>query len=395
MREVVIVGAVRTAIGKFQGSLQNIPAAKLGAHVIKEVVKKTGIDGEKIDEVIMGNVVSAGLGQNPARQAMIYADLPVKIGALTINKVCGSGLKAVVLAAQAIKAGDSDIMIAGGMENMNLTPYLLQNGRTGYRLGDGKIVDSMVHDGLWDIYNNFHMGITGEIIAEKYNVTRGDADAFALRSNQRAIKATKEGKFKNEIVSLTLPPAKKGEQPAIFDGDEGPREDTSIEKLSKLKPAFKEGGVVTAGNASQISDGAAALVIMSKEKAKELGIKPMARIVGYHTSGTKPELVMDAPIPCVRELLKKTKLEIDDIDLTEHNEAFSTASVAVSKELGIPVDKFNVNGGAVALGHPIGCSGARILVTLLYAMADKKVNIGLATVCLGGGNAVGMIVERV
>lgn len=395
MREVVIVGAVRTAIGKFQGSLQNIPAAKLGAHVIKEVVKKTGIDGEKIDEVIMGNVVSAGLGQNPARQAMIYADLPVKIGALTINKVCGSGLKAVVLAAQAIKAGDSDIMIAGGMENMNLTPYLLQNGRTGYRLGDGKIVDSMVHDGLWDIYNNFHMGITGEIIAEKYNVTRGDADAFALRSNQRAIKATKEGKFKNEIVPLTLPPAKKGEQPTTFDKDEGPREDTSMEKLSKLKPAFKEGGVVTAGNASQISDGAAALVIMSKEKAKELGIKPMARIIGYHTSGTKPELVMDAPIPCVRELLKKTKLDIDDIDLTEHNEAFSTASVAVSKELGIPVDKFNINGGAVALGHPIGCSGARILVTLLYAMADKKVNRGLATVCLGGGNAVGMIVERI
>lgn len=395
MREVVIVGAVRTAIGKFQGSLQNIPAAKLGAHVIKEVVKKTGIDSEKIDEVIMGNVVSAGLGQNPARQAMIYADLPVKIGALTINKVCGSGLKAVVLAAQAIKAGDSDIMIAGGMENMNLTPYLLQNGRTGYRLGDGKIVDSMVHDGLWDIYNNFHMGITGEIIAEKYNVTRGDADAFALRSNQRAIKATKEGKFKNEIVPLTLPPAKKGEQAIIFDRDEGPREDTSIEKLSKLKPAFKEGGVVTAGNASQISDGAAALVIMSKEKAKELGIKPMARIIGYHTSGTKPELVMDAPIPCVRELLKKTKLDIDDIDLTEHNEAFSTASVAVSKELGIPVDKFNVNGGAVALGHPIGCSGARILVTLLYAMADRKANRGLATVCLGGGNAVGMIVERI
>jgi acetyl-CoA C-acetyltransferase len=395
MREVVIVGATRTAIGKFQGSLQNTPAVKLGAHVIKEVVKKTGINSEKIDEVIMGNVVSAGLGQNPARQAMIYADLPLKIGALTVNKVCGSGLKAVVLASQAIKAGDSDIIIAGGMENMCLAPYLLQNGRTGYRLGDGKIVDAMVHDGLWDVYNNLHMGITGEIIAEKYNVTREDADSFALRSNQRAVKATKEGKFKNEITPLSLPPAKKGEQPITFDKDEGPREDTSIEKLSKLKPAFKEGGVVTAGNASQISDGAAALVIMSKEKSKELGIKPMARIVGYHTSGTKPELVMDAPIPCVRELLKKTKLTIDDIDLTEHNEAFSTASVAVSKELGIPGDKFNVNGGAVALGHPIGCSGARILVTLLYAMADKKANRGLATVCLGGGNAVGMIVERI
>ncbi len=391
MREIVILSAVRTAIGKFNGTLRDFPAQQLGAIAIKEAVKRAGIDVNAVDEVIMGNVISAGLGQNPARQAMIHAGLPVKIGAVTVNKVCGSGLKAAMMAAQAIKAGDAEIIVAGGMENMNRGPYLLANARNGYRLGDGKLIDAMVYDGLWDVYNDFHMGNTGEIIAEKFNVTREDADRLALRSHEKAMEAIKTGKFKEEIVPVDIP-QRKGE-PIKFEIDEGVREDTSLEKLAKLKPAFKKDGIVTAGNASQISDGGSAVVVASKEKAEELNCKPMAKIIDYNTGGLKPELVMEAPIPTVRALMEKNGFSVEDIDLFEHNEAFASASVAVSRELGIPLEKFNVHGGAVALGHPIGCSGARVLTTLLYALKQRGLKRGLATLCLGGGNAVAMIVE--
>jgi acetyl-CoA C-acetyltransferase len=391
VKEIVILSGVRTAIGRFNGALKDIPAQQLGAITIKEALRRAGIDGSVVDEVLMGNVVSAGLGQNPARQAMIHAGLPVSIGATTVNKVCGSGLKTVMMAAQAIKAGDAELIVAGGMENMNRGPYLLTNARTGYRLGDGKLIDAMIYDGLWDVYNDFHMGNTGEIIAEKYNVTREDADKFALRSHQKAMEAIKTGEFKEEIVPVEIP-QRKGE-PIIFDTDEGVREDTSLEKLAKLKPVFRKDGLVTAGNASQISDGGAAVVVASRAKAEKLGCKPMAKIVDYNTGGVKPELVMEAPIPTVRALMKKTGFSMDDIELFEHNEAFASASVAVSKELGIPLEKFNVHGGAVAMGHPIGCSGARVLVTLLYALKHRRLKRGLATLCLGGGNAVAMIVE--
>ena len=391
MKEIVILSAVRTAIGKFNGTLSNFPAQKLGAVAIKEAVKRAGVEPDAVEEVIMGNVVSAGLGQNPARQAMIHAGLPVGIGAVTVNKVCGSGLKSVMIAASSIKAGDADCIMAGGMENMNLAPYLLYNARYGYRLGEGKLVDAMVFDGLWDIYNDFHMGITGEIIAEKFNVTREEADKLALRSHQLAAKATSEGKFKEEIVPVEVPQRKK--DPIKFEIDEGVRADTSLEKLAKLKPAFKKDGLVTAGNASQISDGAGAVVVTSREKADELGCKPMAKIIDYNTGGLAPELVMEAPIPTVRALLEKTGFSMDDIDLFEHNEAFASASCAVQKELGVPDEKFNVHGGAVALGHPIGCSGTRVLITLMYALKQRGLKRGLAVLCLGGGNAVAMIVE--
>jgi len=393
MRDVVIVSAVRTAIGKFDGTLKDIPAVRLGAIAIKNAVERAKVDPKMIDEVIMGNVIQAGLGQNPARQAEIHSGIiPVEVPALTVNKVCGSGLKAIMIAASEIKAGDADIIVAGGMENMNLAPYLLPKARFGYRLFDGKVVDSMVFDGLWDIYNNFHMGMTGEIIAQKYNVTREDADKLALASNQKAVAATKSGRFKDEIVPVDVP-VKGGK--ADFLVDEGPREDSSMEKLAKLKPVFKpEGGVVTAGNASQISDGAAATVVMSKDKANELGIKPLVTIRDYNASGLVPELVMEAPIPTVRKLLAKTKLTINDIDLFEHNEAFATASCAVIKALEVPMDRFNVNGGAVALGHPIGCSGTRVMVTMIHEMIKRQSKRGLATLCLGGANAVAMIVER-
>jgi acetyl-CoA C-acetyltransferase len=391
LKEIVILSAARTAIGRFNGTLSNFTAPKLGAVAITETVNRAGIEKEAIDEVIMGNVISAGLGQNPARQAMIHANLPVGIGAVTVNKVCGSGLKSVMMAASSIKAGDADLIMAGGMENMNLAPYLLTKGRYGYRLGEGKLVDSMVFDGLWDIYNDFHMGLTGEIIAEKFNVTREDADKLALRSHQLAAKAQSEGNFKEEIVSVEVPQRKK--DPIKFEVDEGVRADSSLEKLAKLKPAFKKDGLVTAGNASQISDGAAAVVVTSREKAEELGSKPLARIIDYNTGGLAPELVMEAPIPTVRELFEKTGFTVDDIDLFEHNEAFASASCAVQKELNIPDEKFNVHGGAVALGHPIGCSGTRVLITLLYALKQRGLKRGLATLCLGGGNAVAMIVE--
>ncbi|UCF07425.1 MAG: acetyl-CoA C-acetyltransferase [Thermoplasmata archaeon] len=391
MTEVVILSGVRTAIGKFNGTLKDFSAQKLGAIAIKEAVVRAGIEGKDIDEVLMGNVVAAGLGQNPARQAMIYADLPVGIGAATVNKVCGSGLKTVMMAASAIKAGDADLIVAGGMENMNLGPYLLNKARSGYRLGDGKLIDAMVNDGLWDVYNDFHMGNTGEIIAEKYNVGREDADELAFQSHQKAAEAITGGKFKDEIVPVQIP-QRKGD-PVTFETDEGVREDTSLEKLAKLKPVFKEDGLVTAGNASQISDGAAAVVVTSRAKAEELGAKPMAKIIDYNTGGVAPELVMEAPIPTTRALLEKTGFTIDDLDLFEHNEAFASASVAVHRELNVPLEKFNVHGGAVALGHPIGCSGTRVLVTLLHALKQRGLKRGLATLCLGGGNAVAMIVE--
>lgn len=392
MKEVVIIAGVRTPQGKFSGALRDFSAPQLGGIVIKEVVKRAGVKPEDIDEVIMGNVVSAGLGQNVARQAAIQAGIPYEVGALHVDKVCGSSLKAVIIAAQAIKAGDASCIVAGGMESMTNAPYILDKARFGYRMFDGKIIDGMVHDGLWDVYNDFHMGMTGEIVAERYNITRDDCDEFSAWSHQKAAKATENGWFKDEITPIEIP-QKKGES-VVFDKDEGIRSDTTKEKLGKLKPFFKKDGIITAGNASQITDGAAAVVVMSEEKASDLGLEPLGRIIDYNTSGVKPEYVMEAPIPGVRKLLDKTGYTIDDIDLVEHNEAFSSASVAVMRELDISKEKFNVHGGAVALGHPIGASGARILVTLLYAMKRYKKHRGLATICLGGGNAVNMIVER-
>ena len=392
MNEAVIVSAVRTAQGKFAGALKGFSAPQLGSIAIREVVKKAGLKPKDIEEVIMGNVVSAGLGQNVARQAAIAAGMPYEIGALHVDKVCGSSLKAVVLAAQAIKLGDSDCIVAGGMESMTNCPYFLDKARFGFRMFDGKIKDCMVNDGLWDVYNNYHMGNTGEVIAEKYKITREDCDIFAAGSQQKAAKATEAGKFKNEVIPIEI--KQKKADPIIFDKDEGIRKGSTPEALAKLKPFFKEGGVVTAGNASQITDAASAVVVMSKEKAKKEGIEPLATIKGYNTSGVKPELVMEAPIPGIKALFKKMNLAIDDIDLVEHNEAFSSASIAVMREIGIPEDIFNVHGGAVALGHPIGCSGSRILVTLLHAMKQYNKTRGLATICLGGGNAVSMIIER-
>ena len=392
MKDVVIVSAVRTAQGKFDGTLKSFSAPQLGGIVIKEAVKRANIKPTEIDEVIMGNVVSGGLGQNVARQAAIAAGLPYEVGCFHINKVCGSSLKGVILAAQAIKSGDAECIVAGGMESMTNCPYMLDKARFGYRINDGKIVDLMVHDGLWDAYNNFHMGMTGEIVAEKYHVTRRDCDEFAAWSHQKAAHATHEGMFKDEIIPIEIQ-QKKGDS-IRFAADEGIRPDSTVENLAKLKPAFKDGGVVTAGNASQITDGASALVIMSKDKAKKIGVEILGAIKGYNTYGVKPEFVMEAPVPGVRALLKKMNLSIDDIDLVEHNEAFSSASVALMKEVGIPREKFNVHGGAVALGHPIGSSGSRILVSLLSELKQYKKTRGLATICLGGGHAVSLIVER-
>ena len=392
MKEAVIVSGIRTALGKFAGSLTPFSAPQLGGIVIKEAINRAGIQPQEIDEVIMGNVVSAGLGQNIARQSGINAGLPYRFGALSVNKVCGSSLKAVMLAAQAIKLGDADVIVAGGTESMTNCPYLLKKARFGYRLFDGKVIDSMVHDGLWDVYNNFHMGMTGEIIAEKYKITREESDIMAAWSHEKAARATREGKFKEEIYPITIQRKKKDD--LIFENDEGIRPDSTVEKLSGLRPVFKDDGLVTAGNSSQITDGAAAVVVMDKDLAAEHGIKPLATIRGYNTGGVKPELVMEAPIPTVQEILKKVDLTIDDIDLFEHNEAFASASVAVKNELNVPDDRFNVHGGAVALGHPIGASGARVLVTLLFAMKQYKKQRGLATLCLGGGNAVAMVVER-
>jgi acetyl-CoA C-acetyltransferase len=392
MKDVVIVSGVRTAQGKFSGALKNFSAPQLGSIVIKEAVKKAGIKPQDVNEVIMGCVVPAGLGQNVARQAAIGAGIPYEAGAFHLDKVCGSSLKAVICAAQAIKCDDADIIVAGGMESMSNCPYTLPKARYGYKMFDGKIVDLMVNDGLWDIYNDFHMGMTGEIIAERHKLTREEIDEFAAGSHQKAEHATEKGYFKNEIIPIEIP--QKKSDPVVFDKDEGIRYGTKIENLAKLKPFFKKDGVVTAGNASQITDGASATVVMSKDKAEEMGIKPLVTIKGYNTTGVKPELVMEAPIPGVTALLKDMKLKISDIDLVEHNEAFSSASLAVIKHFKIPKEKFNVHGGAVALGHPIGSSGSRILITLMHAMSRMNKKRGLATICLGGGNAVQMVVER-
>ncbi len=392
MREVVITSAVRTAIGNFLGGLSPFSATELGGKVIEEVVRRSQIQKEDVDEVIMGNVLPFGLGQNPARQAMIKAGLSMSGGAITVNKVCGSGLKAVMLAAQAILAGDADVIVAGGMENMSRTPYYLENARTGYRLWDGKLVDGMVHDGLWDIVNDYHMGYTAEIQSIKFNISREEQDQFAHESNLKAMKAIREGKFKEEILPISIP-AKKGE-PIVFDTDEGPR-DTDLNSMAKLKSVFKESGVVTAANSSKISDGASALVVMSKEKAQALGIKPMAKVGAQAAAGVELEDVLVAPIKSIPKCLKKAGLHLRDIDLFEINEAFSATTVAIMKALGIEREKLNVHGGAVAIGHPIGASGARILTTLLYAMKEKGAKRGMASLCLGGAEAVSLIVEQV
>jgi acetyl-CoA C-acetyltransferase len=391
MGKAVIVSACRTAVGKFLGSLKGLQATELGAAVVKEAVGRAGIRPDDVEEVIMGNVLSAGLGQNPARQAAIRAGLPVTVPALTINKVCGSGLKAVALAAQAIRAGDHQVIVAGGMESMSNSPYLLKGGRDGLRLGHGELIDSMIADGLWDVYENFHMGCCGEAVAEKYGISRQAQDEYALGSHRKAIAAIDAGKFKSEIVGVSIP-QKKG--PAlIFDVDEGPRRDTTIEALARLKPAFKNGGTVTAGNAPGVNDGASALVVMSEERAAKGGRKPLAEIVAYASSGIEPKMVMMAPVEAVRKTLEKASWKVDEVDLLELNEAFSVQSVALMRELKLHPERVNVNGGAVALGHPIGCSGARVLTTLLYAMADRKARRGVAALCLGGGNAVAMAVR--
>ena len=391
MSEVVIAGAVRTAMGKFQGGISSLTAPQLGAKAIEEAVKRAGIEKSQVTEVIMGNVVGAGLGQNPARQAALGAKLDFAVSAVTVNKVCGSGLKAVVFGTQALKLGDEEIVVAGGMESMSNAPYILRKARTGYRLGDGTIVDTMVYDGLWDAYNDFHMGNTGEITAERYDVSREEMDEYAFNSHRKAVAAIEEGKFSAEIVPVEVP-MRKGD-PVIFDTDEGPRADVSIESMGKLKPVFKKDGVITAGNASQLSDGAAALVLMTDTKAGELGVTPMARVTGYATGGLEPELVMMAPTVAVPKLLKKIGMKLDDFDLIELNEAFAVQPCAVMKNLGMDPEKVNINGGAVALGHPIGCSGTRILVTLIHALKATGGKKGLATLCLGGGNAVALSIE--
>ncbi len=392
--DVVILTGVRTAIAKFQGALSDFSATRLGSIVVQEVVRRAGVDPLQVDECIMGNVVSAGLGQNPARQAALLGGIPPHVGAMTVNKVCGSGLKAVALAAQAILTGNSGTVVAGGMESMTNAPYLLPNARQGYRLGNAQLIDSMVYDGLWDVYNNYHMGNTGENVAEKYHITREEQDKYALNSHRKAIAAIKECRFKSQIVPIELPAKKKGEPPVRFEKDEGPREDTTIEILRSLKPAFRKDGTVTAGNAPGVNDGAAAVLVTSYRRAQELGKEPMARIVAQATSGVDPKWVMMAPVDAVRRIWQKTGWSNDEVDLYELNEAFSVAAIAVTRELGLDLAKVNVNGGAVALGHPIGASGARVLVTLLYEMMRRDVHKGIAALCLGGGNAVAMAVER-
>jgi len=393
MEQPVILSAVRTPIGKFQGGLASFAATELGAKVVAEAVRRAGIAPEQADEVIMGNVVSAGLGQNPARQAGLYGGLSPRVAAMTINKVCGSGLKAVALAAQGVQLGESEIVVAGGMESMSNCPYLLPQARTGYRLGNGQIIDSMINDGLWDKYNDFHMGLTAELVAEKYKISRQEQDAFALASHQKAVRATKSCFFEAQILPIEVP-QKKGD-PVVIQYDESPRPDSSLEALAKLKPAFKKDGTVTAGNAPGTNDGAAAVVVTSERNAALLGKPPIARIVAQAVSGVEPKWVMMAPVEAVEKLLKKTGWDRDrDVDLVELNEAFAVQALAVMRELRLNPEKVNVNGGAVALGHPIGASGARILVTLLYEMQRRNVKRGIAALCLGGGNAVALAVER-
>lgn len=391
MNKVVISGAVRTPVGSFGGSLQEVSAVDLGSLVMKEALDRAQVRAEWVDEVIFGCVLQGGQGQNVARQAAVKAGVPVEVPAMTINKVCGSGLRAVSLGAQIIKAGDGEIVLAGGMENMSQAPYLLDKARFGYRMNNATVVDMMIKDGLWDAFNDYHMGITAENVAQKWGITREEQDAIGLRSQELALKAIKEGRFNEEIVPVEVKTKKKT---FVFDTDEHPRE-TSLEKLAGLKPAFKADGTVTAGNASGINDGAAAMVVMSEQRARELGIKPMASIVSYASAGVDPSIMGVGPIPATQKALKRAGLTIDDIDLIEANEAFAAQFLAVGKELGLSLDRVNVNGGAIALGHPIGASGARILVTLLHEMKRRQVRYGLATLCIGGGQGVAMIVERI
>lgn len=391
-KEVVIISAVRSAIGSFLGSLKDIPATDLGATVIKEALKRAGVAPESVDEVIMGNVLQAGLGQNPARQAAMKAGLPETVPALTINKVCGSGLKAVHLARQAIIAGDADIIVAGGMENMSQAPYIMKDGREGFKMGDQKIIDSMISDGLWCAFNDYHMGITAENLCDRYSITREEQDTFSATSQAKAAAAIEAGTFKEEIVAIEIP-QRKGD-PIIFDQDEYVKAGTTADKLGKLRPAFKKDGSVTAGNASGINDGAAAFVIMSKEKADELGLTPLATIVANGNAGVDPSVMGLGPVEAVKKALTKANMQLSEIDLIEANEAFAAQSIAVGKELEFDATKLNVNGGAIALGHPIGASGARILVTLLHEMKRRDVKSGLATLCIGGGQGVATIVTR-
>lgn len=393
MKEVVIVSGARTPIGTFGGSFKDIPAPRLGEVAIREAVKRANIEPEQVDEVYFGIILQGGIGAGPARQAAVYAGIPVEKPATTINILCGSGLRSISLAAQTIMTGQNDIVVAGGMENMTRAPYLLLNGRYGYRMGAGKIEDHMLYDGLIDVFNNYHMGVTAENVAKQYGITREEQDEFALRSQQNAEKAIKSGRFKDEIVPVEVPQRKGA--PKIVDTDEHPRFGTTLEDLLKLKPAFLKDGTVTAGNASGINDGAAAAVVMSREKADELGLKPMARIVSFGVAGVDPSIMGMGPVPATKQALEKAGFTIDDIDLIEANEAFAAQSIAVSRELKFDMEKVNVNGGAIALGHPVGASGARILVTLLYEMIKQDLQFGLATLCIGGGMGTSLIVERV
>lgn len=392
MKQAVIVSAVRTPIGSYGGAFKDVSAVDLGVAAVKEALKRANVNPEMVDEVIFGNVLQAGIGQNVARQVSIGAGIPEYVTSFTVNKVCGSGLKTVALAAQAIKAGDADIIVVGGTENMSQAPYLLKNHRWGQRMGNGEVIDYMVEDGLTDVFNHYHMGITAENVAEQYNITREDQDQFALTSQLRAEQAIKSGRFKDEIVPIVIP-QRKGD-PKVVDTDEFPRFGTTIEALAKLRPAFKKDGTVTAGNASGINDGAAALIVMSKEKADELGLTPIAEIVSYASAGVDPSIMGTGPIPASKKALEKANLKIDDIELVEANEAFAAQAIAVAKDLNLNMDITNVNGGAIALGHPIGASGARILVSLLYEMQKRDNKLGLATLCIGGGQGISMIVRR-
>jgi acetyl-CoA C-acetyltransferase len=392
LNEAVIISAARTPVGKFLGSLKGFSAPQLGAIAVRESVKRAGVKPEDVDEVIMGCVIQAGLGQNPARQAALDGGLPNTVSAVTVNKVCGSGLKAVMMAAQGVRLGDVDVVVAGGMESMSNAPYLIPKAREGYRLGNGELVDSMINDGLWCAFENYHMGCTGEVVAEEYRIGRSEQDEFATNSHRKAAAAIKAGKFKDEIVAVEIP-QKKG-APVVFDTDETVREDTSIEGLGKLKPAFKQEGTVTAGNAPGVNDGASAVVVTSLRRARELGVEPMARIVGQATAGVEPRLVMMAPVEAVRKLFQKTGWSASEVDLFELNEAFAVAAVAVTRELGLNPERVNVNGGAVALGHAIGQSGSRLLTTVLYELKRRDAHRAVVALCLGGGNAVAMAIER-
>jgi len=392
IKEAVIISAVRTPVGKFLGALKNFKATELGAIAVREAVKRAGVNPEDVDEVIMGCVIQAGLGQNPARQAALHGGLPNTVSAVTVNKVCGSGLKAIMMAAQGIQLGDTEIVVAGGMESMSNAPYLLPKAREGYRLGNGTLVDTVINDGLWCAFDDQHMGCTGEIVSERFHVSREEQDEYSLNSHRKASDAIKAGKFRDEIIPVEIK-QRKG-PPVIFDTDEPVREDTSLESLSKLTPAFKEGGTVTAGNAPGVNDGASAVLVTSAERARTLGVEPMAKIVGQAASGGEPKLVMMAPVEAIRKLLRKTGWTLADVDLIELNEAFAVQAVAITRELNLDPEKLNVNGGAVALGHAIGQSGSRILTTMLYEMKRRDVHRGIAALCLGGGNAVAMAVER-